>query len=183
MQRNKMKNFPICKILILGILCLFCFNLSTEAQKRRPRSGGKSTARKVAPKFDPIALKEGSQKVADEIKALSRFLYLLGGSLPAIQQFDADVKSGKISGAARTQAEAGRKGLIQTITIFKNELVGLEEKFRSNPVYKTYLPDIAGVGELAATAEQQAQSNQFDAAGRTLLQVLSQLTDTLQSMP
>jgi hypothetical protein len=45
-----------------------------------------------------------------------------------------------------------------------------------------YYIKLAGVASSAATAEGQAAANQFDKAGRTLLDVVNHLTDVLLEM-
>jgi hypothetical protein len=50
------------------------------------------------------------------------------------------------------------------------------------PELQPYYINLAGVAQGAATAEQQATSNQFDQAGRSLIGVVSRLTDVLLAM-
>ena len=184
-----MKKIINLKVVLLAAACLFLFNISAEAQKRKPTKRVKTTAAKSAPKanvnatLSAIAVDRGAQSVSDKIKALSRFLYLLGGSAALIKAVDSDIQQGKLTGNARQQAEIGKKGFIQTITIFKNEISKLENEFRANPALKPYLMQLGGISEWAATAEQQALAGQFEQAGKSLLEVMNQLTDTLQAMP
>jgi hypothetical protein len=58
----------------------------------------------------------------------------------------------------------------------------LESDFRSNPALKSYYPYISGVAIMSETAENQAASNRFDEAGRSLLKVVSKLSDALAAM-
>ena len=58
----------------------------------------------------------------------------------------------------------------------------LEVDFRATPELQPYYIKLAGVAAGAATAEQQAGENQFDSAGRSLLNVVNRLTDVLFAM-
>ncbi len=184
-----MRKFVTFKIVILAAFCVLSFAETSYAQKRRAPARRTAT-RTTAPRptaatatANAATVKGGAQRISNQIKNLSQFLYLLGGSNQLIKAVDEDARQGKLSQSAQQQSEAGKKGLILTITTFKNAMLKLEEDFRANPALKTYLYQLAGVSELATTAEEQAAANQFDRAGRTLLEALGQLTDTLQAMP
>jgi hypothetical protein len=58
----------------------------------------------------------------------------------------------------------------------------LEISFRTTPELQRYYISLAGVASRAASAEEFAAANQFDKAGRTLLEVVNQLTDVLLGM-
>lgn len=171
------------KFIGLAVLCVFVLTFSAAAQKKRSTRSKKTVAAKPNAAANAAAIAAGEQRVSDQIKTLSRFIYLLGSSTTLIKAVDEDAKKGKLSQSAIQQSEAGKKGLILTIVTFKNALLKLEDDFRANPALRPYLLQLTGVGELAETAEQQARANNFDQAGRTMLEVLNQLTDTLQAMP
>ncbi|MDX6613433.1 MAG: hypothetical protein QOD75_2619, partial [Blastocatellia bacterium] len=61
-------------------------------------------------------------------------------------------------------------------------LDNLELHFRTTPGLESYYARLAGVAAGAAKAEDLAARNQFDQAGRTLLEVINQLTDVLLEM-
>lgn len=172
------------RFVALATTFLFLFSVSAQAQKRRVvRSKPATVKTTVNTAANMAAVREGAQKVNNQIKALARFLYLYGGSVQPLKTFDADDKQGKLSPAAKREGELGKKAILVTFATFKNALLRLEDDFRANPALKLYLLPLVGVSEFAATAEQQAQANQFDQAGRSLLDALNQLSDTLQTMP
>lgn len=185
-----MNKLPKLKFAAAIILCLFLFEASAEAQKRRTTGATKkrttaarNTASPATLAAKNAAILAATEKVSNQIKNLSRFVFLLGGSVSTIESLDAQIKAGNASQSARTQAEAGRKGFVSAITIFKNAMATLEDEFRANPSLKPYLLQLTGVSEYAATAESQAAAGQFNQAGRTLLLVVNQLTDVLREMP
>lgn len=183
-----MKKLSNLKLIAAVLFCVFLFEVSAEAQKRRPApTKRKSTAAKTTPNASNLArnaaILGATEKVSNQIKNLTQFIFLLGNSVSAIESVERDIKAGKASQSARTQAEAGRKGFVATMTIFKNAMADLEDQFRADPVLRPYLTQLVGVSESAGTAEQQAAAGNFNQAGRSLLLVVNQLTDVLREMP
>ena len=131
--------------------------LTTDA-KTRKRSTTKSSRSSAAPKTSD-AEHAGAQRVAEQIKILTRFIYLLGG------------------------VAKGWEGVVRnSIKIVREGLDKLEIDFRTTPDLQRYYIKLAGVASGAANAEDQAAANQFDKAGRTLLDVVNRLTDVLLEM-
>ena len=107
-------------------------------------------------------------------------MYLLGGvtsSIAAVE--DAARKSGASPADQTAQSKAQVRATIQNI---KDGLDKLEIDFRNTPELQPYYIKLAGVASGAATAEEKAAANQFDAAGRQLLNVVNRLTDVLLLM-
>jgi hypothetical protein len=117
----------------------------------------------------------GANRVAEQIKLLARFIYVLGGTNESIKRDDADPEASKKTPATKNQIRVG-------ITGFREGLDKLEIDFRATPELQPFYIKLAGVASGAATAEQQAANNQFDAAGRSLLLVLNRLADVLVVM-
>ena len=117
----------------------------------------------------------GANRVAEQIKLLARFIYILGGTNESIKRDEIDPDAAKKSPTAKNQVRIG-------ITGFREGLDKLEIDFRGTPELQPYYIKLAGVAAGAATAEQQAINNQFDAAGRSLLLVVNRLADVLVVM-
>jgi hypothetical protein len=184
---KKILNF---KIVLAVLMCAFLFEVSAEAQRRRttPASKRRTTAaRNTKPPSPPgarnAAILTATEKVSNQIKNLTQFIFLLGNSVAVVESLEKDIKAGNASQSARTQAEAGRRGFIAAITIFKNAMATLEDEFRANAALRPYLSQLVGVSDYAGTAERQAAAGQFNQAGRTMLLVVNQLTDVLREMP
>ena len=69
-----------------------------------------------------------------------------------------------------------------SITGFRESLDKLEIDFRTTPELQPYYIKLAGVASGAADAEALAAAQQFDPAGRKLLDVINRLTDVLVAM-
>jgi hypothetical protein len=122
---------------------------------------------------------EGANRVGNQIKNLSRFLYLVGGVVKGIEAIDAQAKDGQTS----PTNEKNKAQLRASFTDFRVGLDALEVYFRSTPELQPYYTKLAGSASGAATAEQQAASGQFNQASNTLLGVVARLTDVLVAMP
>lgn len=172
------------RIVILAFACLLTLPLTALAQTR-PRSTSKRTTRPAKTSALPASAEAktaGATKVADQIKNLTRFVYLLGGVAKGIEQVDEAAKKNEASPTA-LQQNAQNKATVKTS--LENVRVGLDQLeiyFRATPELQGYYLKLAGSASGAATAEEQAAAGHFDQAGRSLLEVVNRLTDVLLVM-
>jgi hypothetical protein len=124
----------------------------------------------------------GAGRVADQIKVLTRFLYLLGGVAKSIEAADVAAQRNEASPAIIEQTQKSKETVKSSLRNVREGLDKLEIDFRSTPDLQRYYTRLAGVAAGAATAEEQAAANQFDQAGRSLLGVVNRLTDVLLEM-
>jgi len=173
------------KVIVL-FLALFLISPEPASAQRRKRSSSRARSSKAAPPaFDPTLLnqrREGATKVATQIKSLSRFLYLFGGVVKTIEATDKAIQGEQVSPQAVSQAETNKASVKESIRNVRAGLEQIEADMSGKPGLRPYYHRFVGVSELAATAEQQAQANQFDQAGRTLLRVVEKLSDGLAAM-
>ena len=107
---------------------------------------------------------------------------MLGGVAKGIEAADAAAKRNEASPAVIEQTQKSKATVRSSLEDVRVGLDKLEVDFRSSPELNRYYIRLAGVASGAATAEQQAAADQFDRAGRTLLEVVSRLTDVLLEM-
>ena len=172
------------RIVILAFAFLLTLPLTALAQTR-----SRTTSKRVTPATKTSAQQAsaeaktaGATKVADQIKNLTRFLYLLGGVAKGIEQVDEAVRKNEASPAAaqqNTQNKATVKASLQNV---REGLDQLEIYFRGTPELQVYYLKLAGSASGAAAAEDQAAAGHFDQAGRTMLGVVNRLTDVLLVM-
>lgn len=143
----------------------------------RPRPAAPASTQRVSQ-----ARTAGATKVAEQIKLMTKFVYLLGGVANGIAAIDEAVRRNEAPPqlVAKNQQD---KALVKTsIQGFREGLDKLEIEFRNTPELQPYYIKLAGSAAGAARAEDQAGANQFDPAGRTLLTVINRLTDVLVIM-
>jgi len=170
------------KRITISLLTLLLLAPSTafSQTRRRSSSGQKSSTATTATQHLAQVRTQGATRVADQIKNLSRFIYVLGGvtsSIAAVE--DAARKAGTSPADQTQQSRAQVKATIQNI---REGLDKLEIDFRTTPELQPYYIKLAGVAAGAAAAEEKAGANQFDASGRQLLNVVNRLTDVLLMM-
>jgi len=159
------------------LFCLLGLAGSALAQKKPVRK----SAPKAAPKpvVNTMAVKDEAEKVSIQIKDLTRFLYLLGGTTQTIANIDGDPKA---TVNAKNISKQAKQTVLQTIKNVRAGIVQLEGEFHAKPELRPYISFIQGVSEMAGIAEDQAVGGQLGNAGKTLLEVVNKLTDTLQNL-
>jgi hypothetical protein len=172
----KNKRFLFILQAVVMSFCILGLSGAAIAQKKPVRKASP----KAAPKTDnTFAIKDESEKVAIQIKDITKFLYLLGGTNQLIVGIDSDPKA---SANAKNQSQSAKQTVIQTIRNVRAGVVQLEGEFHAKPELRPYIVLIQGVSEMAGVAEDQATGGNINNAGKTLLQVVNKLTDTLKNL-
>ena len=169
------------RITALLIATVILSPANALAQTRK-RSTAKSPSRTTSTQKVSEARLQGATRVADQIKNLTRFLFLLGGVSRGIEVVDEAARRNQASPAILEQSRKNKLTVRTSIQTVKEGLDKLEIDFRTTPDLQRYYIKLAGVAAGAAAAEEQAAANQFDRAGRTLLDVVNRLTDVLLEM-
>jgi hypothetical protein len=169
------------KRIIAGICIVICLATASVAQTRKRQTTKKpaTTSKTSTDETAAAARTDGANRVANQIKNLAKFLYLVGGVVKGIEAIDAQAKDGQTS----PTNEKNKAQLRASFTDFRVGLDSLEVYFRSTPELQPYYTKLVGSASGAATAEQQAASGQFNQASNTLLGVIGRLTDVLVAMP
>jgi hypothetical protein len=179
----KLKELFMKKLIVPICILLLSTTAFAQTRSRTTRRGTSSKTAKPAPSPAVSQAKlDGATKVAEQIKNLTRFLYILGGVAKGIEGVDEAAKSGQASPAAlqtNTQNKAVVKNSLENVRVGLDQL---EIYFRSTPELQGYYVKLVGSASGAADAEAQAAAGQFDRSGRTLLSVVNRLTDVLVLM-
>lgn len=165
--------------ILIAIIVLFPAISFAQTRKRTATRSSRSSGGK--PKASDIQ-REAATRVADQIKTLTRFVYVLGGVAKGLEGVDDAARRNEAPAAVLDQAKRNKESVRTSIQSVREGLDKLELDFRTTPELERYYIKLAGVAAGAADAEDQAASNQFDKAGRRLLEVVNQLTDALLEM-
>ena len=170
------------RITTLLLAAVLISPITADSQTRRRSTKSKpSTATAAAQKTAQVRT-AGATRVAEQIKFLTKFIYLLGGVASGIAAVDEAARRNEATPALLQKNEQNKATVKSSIMGFRESLDKLEIDFRATPELQPYYIKLAGVASGAATAEQQAATNQFDASGRTLLTVVNRLADVLVIM-
>ena len=170
------------RIAIASLAAVLIAPSVTFGQTRSRSSRPKPSSSTAAAQKTSQARTAGATRVADQIKFLTRFIYLLGGVTSGIAAVDEAAKRNEASPAVLQQNQQSKARVKTSIQGFRESLDKLEIDFRATPELQPYYIKLAGVAAGAAAAEEQAAANQFDASGRSLLNVISRLADVLVIM-
>ncbi len=173
----------------LGLACaLLAPGMDAAGQTRRRTTGSRSTRRggggtAMRTGNSPVALADARRRVAAQIKLLTRFLYLFGRVSSGVEATEAQARrGGELPAQAAATLDRNKNALRDNLRNVRDGLDQLELYIRTTPGLERYSASVQGVAAGAARAEDQAAANQLDAAGRTLLDVVSRLADVLEGL-
>jgi len=169
------------RITTASLAAILIVPAATMGQTRNRSSRSRPAPRTTAQPVSAVRT-AGATRVAEQIKNMTRFMYLLGGVTSGIAAIDEAARRNEASPQLLQQNQENKARVKSSIQNFREGLDKLETDFRATPELQPYYIKLAGSAAGAATAEEQAAANQFDAAGRTLLTVINRLTDVLVVM-
>jgi hypothetical protein len=161
------------------MLALMAISPATLAQTRKRST--KSRPASTAP-AKSASVRAGATQVANQLKNLTHYIYLLGGVAKGLEAADAAAARKEASQAIIDQTKKSKDTVRASLRDIRAGLDKLESDFRTTPELNRYYIKLAGSAAGAASAEELAAGNQFDRAGRALLDVLNRLTDVLVEM-
>ena len=175
-------NKSLIKFAVLCI-CLLCLTFSANAQKPKTSSKKTKTTTATTASITYSEIKSGVEKVSNQIKNLSKFIYSLGDIARVTEDLDREIAAGKASRNAPALNAKNKQAVVTTIKNLRAGFAALEIEFRTKPALKPYLFQIQGISDMTGVAEDQASAGQLTESGKTLLVVIEKLTDTLAALP
>ena len=143
---------------------------SSSAQKRR------GTSRSQSSHLDATRFNAQRLEIAGLSKDLTRFLYLYG-------RLSKDLElTGAQGGESADATSRAKAGLVDNVHAMRDRLDQLEGHFRFAQGLERQYQLLQGVSARADEAAQSVSANQYDRAGRILLDIANQLTDVLLEM-
>ena len=170
------------KLITTTLFVVLLLSPSIAFSQTRSRSSRKKPSPAATQQRVTQVRTAGATRVAEQIKHLSTFIYLLGGVTSSMAAVDEAARRNEATPAVVQQNQDSKAKVRSSIQNFRVTLDKLETDFRATPELQPYYIKLAGSAAGAATAEEQAAANQFDRAGRTLLGVIGRLTDVLLLM-
>ncbi|MBA3441666.1 MAG: hypothetical protein H0T92_17535 [Pyrinomonadaceae bacterium] len=166
----------------LAVLCLLLVPSIAAAQRRGAPAQRRTPAASSTQRRSASAVADGRGRVADQIKTLTRFLYLFGRVSSSVEMIDEQARRGRITPQETSLINKNKAALQTNLANVRDGLDQLELRFRTTPGLDRFYPRLVGVAAGAARAEEQAAANQLEQAGRSLLDTIARLTDVLLEM-
>ncbi len=148
-------------LLLASAIATVILSPATGLAQTRKRTT--KSSRTAAPAATEIQ-RQGAARVADQIKILTKFIYLLGGVAKGLEGVDDAASRNEASTAIIDQAKQSKATVRGSIQSVREGLDKLEIDFRATPELQRYYIKLAGVAAGAAKAEDLAAANQFDKA-------------------
>ena len=150
---------------------------SAHAQTRTRRSTATAQKRRTTPSpADTARTNTVRLQLANLSKDMTRFLYLYG-------RLSKDLELTAAQSGSADAANQAKSGLIENVRAMRDRLDQLESQFRFTQGLERQYQSLQGVSAKADQAAQQVSAGRYDQAGRTLLDITTQLTDVLLEMP
>ena len=176
------------RLVSLALLLTALFVASADAQKK-PATRKTTTAKKTtttttkAPLLPPLEVRAAREKVDNQRANVNLFVDRLGPIAQAIETLDTSAKTKTLPKVTLDVNEENKQKVIAAIRNLRQGLSDLEAEFRAKTLLQKYLPNIQGITDLAAQAEDEALAGRFVASKNPLRQISQKLTDVLLEMP
>jgi len=138
------------RIIALLIATVIMFPITGLAQTRKRTTTTKST-RSTAPRKASEIQREAAGRVAERIKNLTQFIYVLGGVAKGLEGVDDAARRNEASPAIMQQTQRYKQQVRTSIQTLRETMDKLEIDFRTTPELQRYYIGLAGVAEGAAT--------------------------------
>ena len=148
---------------------------AAQSRTRRRTPAQRRTTTQPRTTASPTQVNAARIKLSDEIKKLTRFVYLYGRVSKDLETVSSQAGSAEV-------VKRSKAALLSNFVSLRNDLDELERQFRFTPGLERNYQKLQGVAQRVADAESQAGANQYDRAGRLLVDVVTQLTDVLLEM-
>jgi hypothetical protein len=170
-------------LLIILIALIGLESTGITQTKRRSRPRAKTPTPTPTPVID---MRPEANQVADQIKNTTRFIYIYAKIANGLEIAEIDMKNPQTSAAAKAKILAKntqtKDQLVSNINNLRIGLDALARKFQPNPKLTVQYLKLSYAVEETTRAQQQAMAGKWDEAGKTLVNVVERLTDTVTSM-
>lgn len=164
----------ILRSLFVALFLSACATTETFAQKRRGNTQRRSTSASrgaTAARATATEITEARESLAEQVKLLSRFLYLYG-------RISGTIELNEQNGGADSAAQS-RAALVANFRNVRAGLDDLAERFSRTPSLASQSLRVTAASDIAGQAESSIAAGRLDEAGRSLVSVVTGLTDVL----
>lgn len=170
--------------LVCMLVCLFA-NPSTIAQTKRKstRTKPRTTSTPVPePAPPPVNLSAEAAYVAEQVKIVTRFVYVYGKIANGLELAEEQIRRGELSATAVANNRKTKEAVIGNITGVRTGLETLAGRFQANTRLQVQYLKLSYAAESAANAERLVANGRFDEAGKSLVQAVERLADVMLAL-
>ena len=186
-----MKKIKLTKVsAMLGVAGLICLSLglldntTAFAQKRKSTRSRPRTTAKPTPTPTPPSNSLSAQApyVAEQLKIVTRFVYVYGKIANGLELADEQSRRGELSEAAEAKNLQTKQAVANNISGVRQGLETLARRFQTDAQAQVQYLKVSYAAEATANAERLVISGRFDEAGKSLVQAVERLTDVLLAL-
>jgi hypothetical protein len=169
--------------LICLLVCL-CANPSTLGQTKRKstRPKPRTTAPAPEPAPPPVNLSAESAFVAEQIKIVTRFVYVYGKIANGLELAEEQLKRGELSATEQANNRKTKDAVVNNINGVRTGLETLAGRFQANARLQVQYLKLSYAAEAAANAERLVTTGRFDEAGKSLVIAVERLAEVMQAL-
>ncbi|MBI1764708.1 MAG: hypothetical protein HYR56_25065 [Acidobacteria bacterium] len=167
-----------------GLVCLLVCLLvgpAAFAQKKHKSTSTKprTSAPTPTPTPPPVNLSTEAGYVAEQLKIVTRFVYVYGKIANGLELAEEQSRRGELSPAAEAKNRQTKEAVATNISGVRTGLETLSKRFQANARLQVQYLKLSYAAESAANAERLVAGGRFDEAGKSLVQAVERLTDVL----
>lgn len=165
---------------ILPIVLLLAWTLPALAapQKRTTRPKRRPVA---APQPPPIDMAAEAAPVAEQLKIVSRFVYIYGKIVNGLEVAEDQVKRGETSPEIVAQNKKTRDGLVANISALRVGIEKVGQRLQAETRLQVQYLKLTTASDAISNAEKLAAAGRYDDAGKTLVAAIERLAETIIS--
>jgi hypothetical protein len=186
--KRKLLDAPLLALtasLLLAVACLLVCPPEAAAQKRPVKKKPASTKKRTPSRSEeesapaPVSLNLEAMQVAEQIKVISRFLFVYGKVTNSLEIAEEEAQRGELSAAAAARNRQHKETVVNNIKGLRAGIENVVARFQANPRLQVQYLKIAYAVEAMANAERFATSDRFDEAGKSLVVAIERLTEVM----
>lgn len=167
----------------IGVGLLLVLTIATGLGTDSARAQRRATRRPPAPVPTPVPdMRAQALQVAEQVKNLSRFVYLYGKIVNGLEVAQDQAKRGQTSPTVEAKNKQAKEALVANITGLRVGIQSLARTFQGETRLQVQYLKISAATDAVANAEQLAAAGRYDEAGTALTTAIERLTDTIVSM-
>ena len=166
-------------LLILSIALSLVFSGSALAQQKRTSTAKKKTTTPAAKPATPD-LRAEANLVAEQLKLLTRFVYVYGKTANGLEMAELQAKqeaTPELQAKLQAKNAQTRSALVASIGSLRDGVDRVGQRFHDNPYLQIQYLKVLSASEAIVSAQQLASGGKFDEAGRTLVAAAERLAD------
>jgi hypothetical protein len=171
------------KILPILVLVSCLAPAMVIAQKKpAPKTRKATPAPTPAPTPAGISNLDAANKVADQLKLVSRFIFVYGKIANGLELAADQAKRGESSPTITARNEQVKLSTVNNIAALKEGIDKVGTELKANDRLQVQYLKLTSASDAVANAQQLAGAGNFDEAGKALVVAVEKLTETIISL-